>query len=610
MMRKSEVLAAEAVSCLNKALCHLKGIWEEIGIPEDQRLQRTNVVKNHIKNLLDMMIKEEDALKKRLVSSIQTCRTEMEQLCLELHLSAFEEEVGLSMLQQEKNIRTQVEALTKEKSQRMEQLKALQDQDQDLCDILCCLPYGIAPDSVPSLEQLENFRQHIANQNAEKAKRYAEFMELKKQIILHMEELDHIPETSFEKDVVCEDEDSFCLSRDNITALKLLLCQLEERKAENQAICESLREKMQQLWTRLQVPQEEREAFNQHMVASRKRNLEALQAEVQRLEELKLLNIRNVTDAIRSEIAVFWEKCFFSIDQRQAFAPYFSDDFNEELLALHDAEIQRLKQHHEDHKELFDGVHKWEESWRLYLELEKKATDPARFTNRGGNLLKEEKQRSELHKNLPKLEKKLKAQIDAWEGEQGREFLVNGQKFLQYVEEQWELHRVEKEREKLERHLKKSKQTEEDMLYGTAVRTPTKRRLLGTTTPNKSRKLFNATSSISSTTSNGTMRSVYGGTVCRSPVPRPPLSANKIQAARTPGSTKPPHPRIQGCNKENEAQLKGNALSGALQTPPCPQRNFSMASVASTYSEFVRDLSKASNAKIQHNILNSTTTNL
>ncbi|XP_041849190.1 protein regulator of cytokinesis 1b isoform X4 [Melanotaenia boesemani] len=559
MMRKSEVLAAEAVSCLNKALCHLKDIWEEIGIPEDQRLQRTNVVKNHIKNLLDMMIKEEETLKQRLVSSIQTCRAEMEKLCLELHLSAFEEENGLSMLQEEKNIRTRVEALTKEKSQRMEQLKALLEQDQDLCDILCSMPYGIAPDSVPSLEQLENFRQHIANQDAEKAKRYAEFMELKKQIILYMEELDHIPETSFEKDVVCEDEDSFCLSRDNITALKLLLCQLEERKAENEAMCESQREKIQQLWNRLQVPQEEREAFNQHMVTSKKRNLEALRAEVQRLEELKLLNICNVTDAIRSEIAVFWEKCFFSTDQRQAFAPYFSDDFNEELLALHDAEIQRLKQHFEDHKELFNGVQKWEESWRLFLELEKKATDPTRFTNRGGNLLKEEKQRSELQKNLPKLEKKLKAQIDVWESEQGREFLVNGQKFLQYVEEQWELHRMEKEKEKLERHLKKSKQTEEEMLYGTVVRTPTKRRLLGTTTPNKSRK-FHTTSSISSATSNSTMRSVYGGTVCRSPVPRTPLSANKTPTARTPGSSKPPHPRIHGCNKENEAQLKGNAL--------------------------------------------------
>lgn len=72
------------------------------------------------------------------------------------------------MLQQEKNIRTQVEALIKEKARRMQQLKALLEQDQDLCDVLCSVPYGIAPDSVPSLETLDNFHQHIANQNEER----------------------------------------------------------------------------------------------------------------------------------------------------------------------------------------------------------------------------------------------------------------------------------------------------------------------------------------------------------------------------------------------------------------------------------------------------------
>lgn len=50
-----------------------------------------------------------------------------------------------------------------------------------------------------------------------------------------------------------------------------------------------------------------------------------------------------------------------------------------------------------------------------------------------------------------KLEKKLKDQIDAWQSEQGREFLVNGQEFLQYVAEQWELHQEDKEKEKLQR---------------------------------------------------------------------------------------------------------------------------------------------------------------
>ena len=51
-----------------------------------------------------------------------------------------------------------------------------------------------------------------------------------------------------------------------------------------------------------------------------------LQAEVQSLEEMKLQNIVNVIEAMRSEIAMLWEKCFFSTDQRQAFLAYFSGE--------------------------------------------------------------------------------------------------------------------------------------------------------------------------------------------------------------------------------------------------------------------------------------------
>lgn len=73
------------------------------------------------------------------------------------------------------------------------------------------------------------------------------------------------------------------------------------------------------------------------------------------------------------------------------------------------------------------------------------------------------------------------------------------------------------------------------------------------------------------------------------------LCVFQVPAAQTPGSSKPPHPRLQSCNKENVAQLKGTPLSGALLTPANPQRNFSIASVASTYSEFVVIYSYVSN---------------
>lgn len=121
---------------------------------------------------------------------------------------------------------------------------------------------------------------------------------------------------------------------------------------------------------------------------------------------------------------------------------FSTDDFTEELLNLHEAEVKTLKKYYEDHRELFEGVTKWQENWTVYLELDvsailmnlvgkhlkqtsslgvvgcvcecmffpsqKKANDPSRFNNRGGNLLKEEKQRTDLQKSLPKVRKCLK----------------------------------------------------------------------------------------------------------------------------------------------------------------------------------------------------------
>ncbi|NXP56367.1 PRC1 regulator, partial [Heliornis fulica] len=256
----SEVLAAEAVSCLNQAMAALRDIWEEIGIPEEQRLERTGVVKKHIKTLLDMMVAEEESLKQRLLKSIALCRKELDTLCRELQLDPVQEEEKISILQMEKNLRTCVEAMLKQKRDRKQELKTLQEQDQDLCDILCSTPFSIDSKAVPSLEDLDRYRRHLASLTAEKEQRREEFVSTKRQIILLMEELDHTPDTSFEQDVVCEDEEAFCLSKDNIAALHALLQQLEAQRSLNEAECVELRSRIVALWERLQIPEEERES--------------------------------------------------------------------------------------------------------------------------------------------------------------------------------------------------------------------------------------------------------------------------------------------------------------------------------------------------------------
>ncbi|XP_062357104.1 protein regulator of cytokinesis 1 isoform X3 [Cinclus cinclus] len=559
--RKSEVLAAEAVTCLNRAMAALRDIWEEIGIPEEQRLERTDTVRKHIKSLLDMMVAEEESLKERLLKSIVLCRKELDTLCRELQLGPFETEEESTILQMEKNLRTCVEVLQKQKRDRKQELKALQEQDRALCDILCTPLFSIDTSSVPSLEDLDRYRRHVASLNTLKEQRREEFVSNKRQIILLMEELDHTPDTSFERDVVCEDEKVFCLSQDNIMALQKLLQQLEAQRALNEAVCTELRTRIVALWERLQIPEEERESSAVHLSWSRVKTKRALQQEVDRLEELKLQNMKSVIHAIRAELADYWDKCFYSQEQRENFSPFYDEDYTETLLELHDAEVGKMKIYYETHKDLFEAVQKWEENWKLFLELESKAADPSRFTNRGGSLLKEEKQRAKLQKTLSKLQEELERKVQAWEQEFKGAFLVKGQQFMEYVSEQWQLYRLEKEKEKQERHLKKSREMEAEMLYGSAPRTPIKRRMLSPHAPAKVSKLHGTFSAC--TTPNTTVRTAFGGAISHSPTSRLPPSG-KFGRTRTSTRTavQPPRPKLRERNKENMSPLSARTFKG------------------------------------------------
>lgn len=68
----------------------------------------------------------------------------------------------------EKDLRTRVQVMLKQKRDRQQELKALQEQDRDLCDILCVSPFGIDSNAVPSLEELDHYRRHLASLSAEK----------------------------------------------------------------------------------------------------------------------------------------------------------------------------------------------------------------------------------------------------------------------------------------------------------------------------------------------------------------------------------------------------------------------------------------------------------
>ncbi|XP_013400479.1 protein regulator of cytokinesis 1-like isoform X2 [Lingula anatina] len=541
--RSHEEMQQELGKCLGTTLNRLQNIWDEIGILDEQRRERTDVVFLHLRNLLEEMVKEEESLKTNLLRNVETYGADMLKLSKELAVQPYEPPDGISILQLEKELRTKVDIMQKEKHNRLKTLKKLREQDQHVCDILCTTPYYIPSGTVPSEEELNSLREHIASLEEEREKRHTVFLNTKKEIAAILEALDQCPNTSFEKDIINEEEEAFLLSKENMAALKDLHQDLSQKKQDAQDLVEKLNEQLFWLWDRLVIPQEERSAFKEANKGIKPKVIQAIRDEIARCEQLKLQNIQRFVEGIRTELSNWWDKCFYSKEKREEFTAFNDDNFTEELLEQHDVELSKVRNYYEENKALLDRVHKWQEMWCELKVFEKKAADPNRFhNNRGGALLQEEKQRKKIEKQLPKVEQEVKTAIQQWETEHSKQFLVGGVEFVDYIEQQWEIHRLEKEREKLERHQRNAKVTEEEMIFGSKPATPSaKRRFLLTPskTPNsKMRKLNDTTKTPRSTT-------LIGGTVFPSPAGLPPKSAGKTMSSKTPRRLRPTQQRMQ-----------------------------------------------------------------
>ncbi|KAG8454295.1 hypothetical protein GDO86_000804 [Hymenochirus boettgeri] len=493
--RKSEVLAGSLISSMNHALARLMDIWDGLGIKEEMRLSRMEEFKKHIEALFNRMIREEVEMKDRIERSIQISTKQLKTLCHELAIEEYTVDENMTVLQTERDLRVRLEIVLKEKNERLEELKKLQEQDVALCNDLCVTPYYIPTGSIPSRQQIEELKEHIIIQTKEKKTRLLVFSTLRAEIRQCLNEMGRQPENPFEKDAICEDEEAFFLTAENIKALKVLKEQLEMKKESLLSSLSSLKERVQVLWNRLLISPEEREMCQkvpQYPIAEA---ISLWENELLRLEYLKKANLKEVVLKIREELEMYWDKCLYSTEQRNAFTPYYNDDFTEELLSRHDEEVARMRLQYEKCKEMLDAVNKWETSWGQFVILEKKATDPNRFSNRGGTLLKEEKERVKLQKLLTKLEEELKSRVEAWEMEQGHPFFLKGQRFMDYVASQWEMHRRQKEREKQERNLKK----EEHTPFKTPIKRPAGSCIQGTPN-NKTRKINGTTNSVMSRT--------------------------------------------------------------------------------------------------------------
>ena len=91
-------------------------------------------------------------------------------------------------------------------------------------------------------------------------------------------------------------------------------------------------------------------------------------------------------------------------------------------------------------RELFDLFGKWEQLWEKMLCLENNTKASERFKNRGGQLLKEEKERNALKKRMSNLESTIMSLAQEFETKNGRLFCINGDSIVTIIRNKNDTH--------------------------------------------------------------------------------------------------------------------------------------------------------------------------
>lgn len=92
--------------------------------------------------------------------------------------------------------------------------------------------------------------------------------------------------------------------------------------------------------------------------------------------------------------------------------------------------------------ELFNERNEWFEKKKA---LDAKQNDRNRYNNRGGQLLKEEKERKLMDAKIPKIENEIKVLVQEFREQNNQEFLINGEEIIQLMDKDWENYRGTKE---------------------------------------------------------------------------------------------------------------------------------------------------------------------
>ncbi|KAJ5356747.1 Microtubule-associated protein MAP65/Ase1/PRC1 [Penicillium concentricum] len=445
---------------VNNIVAQLHGIYDEIGVPARERDSReaelfsalSETLNNHLK-VVDEEREDMTQEAERLITAIQQMESSLsdERANGQYELNRDDLRVTYPLNKCIAFLREKNDSMSKLHRERFEQVKKLVDALESYSSHLepsfvkLELPPTAPGASIPPSFDLSPM--YVTALDAEFTHVYEEYHRRISQVQSACEEMIKLwaelgtPQAQTDSNIMkCyrESPEQLGLHEDDVANLMAKRNKLVEEKKGRERKINDLRNTVISLWDRFGVEEADRKAFLAANRGCGLRIINDLEEELTRLNELKRQNLHLFVEDARCRLQELWDSLFFSEEEMLDFTPAFSDVCSDALLEAHEAEITRLEHLKEQRAPTLEMIDRHRTLLTDREALATSSQDASRLMGRGnkgekrdpGKLLREEKMRKRIAKELPKLEADLRKELEHWEDEFGRPFLVHGERYL------------------------------------------------------------------------------------------------------------------------------------------------------------------------------------
>ncbi|KAL6890949.1 microtubule associated domain-containing protein [Trichoderma evansii] len=444
---------------INNSIDQLHGIFDEIGVPDHEREAReaelfqalSEALNNHLrtvtkekKDMIDEAKKTVTAIRQMEASMDDSKPQRKNSTGADLKLSY----PLIPCLQRLKEKHGQVQKQHRERFEQVKKLvEALESYSSHLepAFVKIALPPTGLNQSIPLTFDLSP--SYVARLDAEFTRVYEEYTRrlttvetLGDEIIQLWVELG-VPQAQQDTAIIKyyrEAPEQLGLHQEDIQRLQARLDKLQEEKNSREKKIRELKATVENLWEKLGIDEEETKAFLSENRGCGIRQINEFEDELERLNVVKRKNMHIFIEDARVKLQELWDALYFSDDDMLEFTPAFSDVYSDALLEAHEREIARLNTLKEQRAPILDLVAKHKSLIKDRDELVAASQDASRLMLRGqkgekrdpGKLLREEKMRKRIAKELPKVTADVRKALEQWEEEYDRPYLVFGERYL------------------------------------------------------------------------------------------------------------------------------------------------------------------------------------